>query len=132
MSTFNVRLASASPVPLLPLARKIDPQYLPVFSSRGTGTTFSPSGGDPANEYRTHSGGFKDQVRFYHSPRHIYQDSSLFPFTNPVFAGNPNSADLFPLDYMPNNTMTPENVAFMDNGFDGDFTGFQTYFEGGL
>jgi len=31
---------------------------------------------------------------------------------------------------MPNITMTRENVAYMVDGFDGDFIGFNTYFEG--
>jgi len=31
---------------------------------------------------------------------------------------------------MPNVTMTRENVNYMVGGFDGDFIGFHTYFEG--
>ena len=33
-------------------------------------------------------------------------------------------------DFMPNTTMTLDNVALIVNGFDDDFVRFQAYFEG--
>ena len=89
----------------------------------------SPSGlgrwGDPANDYQINSGGFANQIRVYPEPHHIRRNYSLFPFTNPVFGSL--MEDL--ASYMANSTLTHENVAKMVNGFDGDFVGFQTYFE---
>jgi len=90
----------------------------------------SPSGlgrwGDPANDYQINSGGFAKQIRVYPEPHHIRRNHSLFPFTNSVFGSA--TADL--ASYMANSTLTRENVAKMVNGFDGDFVGFQTYFDG--
>jgi len=92
----------------------------------------SPSGlgrwGDPGNDFQINTGGFKDQIRLYPSPHHIRRNFSVFPFTNAAFQ-NVKGIDV-PAAYMPNTTMVPENVAFMVNGFDGDFIGFQAYFEG--
>ena len=89
----------------------------------------SPSGlgrwGDPANDFQINSGGFKDQMRSYPSPHHIRRNLTLFPFRDPVFGQSAG-----PLaNYMPNTTMTRENVASMVDGFDGDFIGFHAYFE---
>ncbi|KAF9648026.1 Di-copper centre-containing protein [Thelephora ganbajun] len=90
----------------------------------------SPSGlgrwGDPANDYQIYSGGFKDQIRAYPSPHHIRRNYSLFPFANSAFSGFMLNVTSF----MPNSTMTRENVVHMVGGFDGDFIGFHSYFEG--
>ena len=95
----------------------------------------SPSGlggwGSKTNDFQIYDGGFKDEIRFYPTPHHIRRNFSLFPFTNEVFTQLAAGTDFaFPLDFMPNTTMTAENVAFMVNGFDGDYFGFQAYFEG--
>lgn len=90
----------------------------------------SPSGlgrwGDPMNDYQINTGGFKDQIRAYPFPHHIRRNYSLFPFTNSAFG--PFTSDY--VDFMANITLTPENVASMIDGFEGDFIGFQAYFEG--
>ena len=61
----------------------------------------------------------------YPSPHRIRRNFTLYPFDNPSFTA------LFPLPkhLMMNTTMTKENVDYILDKYEGDYFGFQTYFE---
>ena len=80
--------------------------------------------GDQKNDHQVYSGGFIGQMRAYPSPHRIPRKFATF---------NTPGNSLLPIlaDFMPNTTMTLDNVALMVNGFNGNFVGFQAY-HGGL
>jgi tyrosinase len=88
--------------------------------------------GDPDNDYQIKDGGFKDMVVTYPSPHHIRRNFSLFPFTNPNLNPPWGNDPLGPppqTSLMINRTMVKENVDFIVKSFEGNFMGFQGYFE---
>jgi len=68
--------------------------------------------GDPTNDYRIYTGGFKDQIRAYLSPHHPKRDFSPFPFSDPeiispfadCLAAPPLPVDLFGSHDQPSRT----------------------------
>ena len=88
--------------------------------------------GDPANDYRISTGGFKDMVLAYPNPHHIRRNFTLFPYLDlgfPPLWGDDPSTPALPGDLMINTTFTKENVDYLVNNFEGDFFGFHGYFE---
>ena len=79
--------------------------------------------GDQKNDHQVYSGGFIDQMRAYPSPHRI-------PRKFAAFSAPGNSLLPMLANFMPNTTMTLDNVALIVNGFDDDFVRFQAYFEG--
>ena len=70
-------------------------------------------------------------VLAYPTPHHIRRNFTVFPFAifdkpSPLFPGDPASP-LLPKGLMVNTTMTKQNVDYIVNDFEGDFTGFQAY-----
>ena len=63
-------------------------------------------------------------------PHRIPWKFATFPYADPAFSGPGNGPLPMLADFMPNTTMTLDNVALMVNGFDVDFVGFLAYFEG--
>ena len=91
--------------------------------------------GDPDNDYQISTGGFKDIIMAYPSPHRIRRNYTLYPYASPGFPppwGNDPAAPPPPADLMINTTMTKENVDYTVNNYEGDFFGFQTYFENTL
>ena len=84
--------------------------------------------GDPANDYQISTGGFKDLAVAYPTPHRIRRNFTLYPYDNPNFV----APFPFPKGLMINTTMTTENVDFIVNNYEGDFFGFQTYFESAI
>ena len=68
-------------------------------------------------------------MRAYPSPHHIPRKFAAFPYTDPTFSVPGNGPLPMLADFMPNITMTLDNVALMTNGFDDDSVGFQACFE---
>jgi tyrosinase len=88
--------------------------------------------GDPDNDFQIKDGGFKDMVLAYPSPHHIRRNFSLFPFTNPSLIppwGNDPAAPPRPVGFMVNTTMTKQNVDFVVNGFEGNYTSMHAYLD---
>ena len=96
----------------------------------------SPSGvggwGDPTDDSQITTGGFKDVIGAYPSPHRIRRNCTVQPFGGPdpvsLFPDDPTAPPI-PKDLMINTTMTKQNVDSLVDGFEGDFIGFQTYFE---
>lgn len=70
--------------------------------------------GDSGNDYQISTGGFKDMIVAYPIPHHIRRNFTLFP------SGSTTAI---------NTSMTKENVDYIVNNYQGDYIGFQTYFE---
>ena len=88
--------------------------------------------GDPTNDYQISTGGLKDMFLAYPSPHRIRRNFTLYPYASlniPPPFNDPASAPPAPADLMINTTMTQQNVDFILNNFEGDFFGFQAYFE---
>ena len=88
--------------------------------------------GDPTNDYQISTGGLKDMVVAYPSPHRIRRNFTLYPLTNPTIHppfGDDPMAPPSPTGLMINTTMTKENVDFTTDNFEGDFIGFQAFFE---
>ena len=82
--------------------------------------------GDPTNDYQITTGGLKDIMLAYPSPHRIRRNYTLYPYENANTKALP-----FPAlsDLMINTTMTKENVDYIVNNYEGDYFGFQAYFE---
>ena len=81
--------------------------------------------GDPSNDYQITTGGFKDVVVAYPTPHHLRRHYTLYPYDDLGFTAP------FPLPkgLMINTTMTKKNVDYIVDNYEGDYFGFQTYFE---
>ena len=104
------------------------------YNSKFFDTSSSGVGGwgDPANDFQISTGGLKGMVVAYPTPHHLRRNFTLFPFANPTFPppwGDDPSAPPVPAELMMNTTMTQQNVDFILDTYEGDFFGFQTYFE---
>jgi len=96
----------------------------------------SPNGvggwGDPKDDFQIYNGGFKDVVRVYPNPHHVRRNFSLFPFTNPLAPppwGDAPDGPPANLTFMVNTTMTQANVDSVVNGYEGNYTAMQGYFD---
>ena len=107
--------------------RDIEHSTIWNYSSSGPG-----GWGDQKNDHRIDSGGFnsEDQMWAYPSPHHITRKFVAFPYADPAFSAPGNGPLPMLAGFMPNTTMTLDNVALTVNGFDDGFVGFQGYFEG--
>ena len=68
----------------------------------------------------------------YPTPHRLRRNFTLYPYADlsfPPLWGDDSSAPPLPVDLMINTTMTKENVGYLVNNYEGDFFGFQTYFE---
>ena len=68
----------------------------------------------------------------YPNPHHIRRNYSVLPLTNPNLSppfGRDPTAPRPPPNFFINTTMTKKNVDFVTDNFEGDYFGFQKYFE---
>ena len=68
-------------------------------------------------------------MRAYPSPHRIPRKFAAFPYADPAFSVPGNCPLPMLADFMPDITMTLDNVALMTNGFGGGSVGFQACFE---
>ena len=66
----------------------------------------------------------------YPTPHRPRRNFTLYPYNNPNFIPPWGNDPLLPADLMINTTMTKENVDYLVDSYEGDFFGFQAYFEG--
>jgi tyrosinase len=80
--------------------------------------------GDPSRDFEVPSGGLSKFHLSYPSAHTLRRNFTLRPFLNS------NLPDFFPVpDLMANTSFTGAEVNKMIEGFEGDFKGFQRYFE---
>lgn len=79
--------------------------------------------GDPSRDYSISTGGFSSHHVSYPVPHTLRRNFTLQPYLN---FGGPFFPDL---ELEANATFTTEEVSKMVTGFEGDFKGFQKYFE---
>ena len=68
----------------------------------------------------------------YPTPHRLRRNFTLYPYAAPAFPppwGDDPSAPPAPTGLMVNTTMTKENVDYIVDNYEGDYFGFQTYFE---
>jgi len=80
--------------------------------------------GDPSHDFQVPTGGFSDFHVSYPSPHTLRRNFTLRPFES--FKGVPLFSNS---DLMANISFTKAEVDKMVGGFEGDFKGFQQYFE---
>ena len=79
--------------------------------------------GDPANDFQVPTGGFSNFHTSYPSAHTLRRNFTLRPYLN-------SDSPFFPdPELMANTTFTKAEVHKMVEGFDGDYKGFQKYFE---
>jgi tyrosinase len=79
--------------------------------------------GDPANDFQVPTGGFSKFHTSYPSAHTLRRNFTLRPYLN-------FDSPFFPdPELMANTTFTKAEVHKMVEGFDGDYKGFQKYFE---
>lgn len=100
----------------------------PIFSPSTTGFG---GNGDPENDFQITDGGFvNDFAVAYPVPHHVRRNFTTKPWID--FAGSVlASGELLPIDEnkMANTSFSTEEVRKLVEGFEGDFDGFQQYFE---
>ena len=79
--------------------------------------------GDPAHDFEVPSGGFSNLHLSYPSAHTLRRNFTLQPYVNADSPFFPNP------ELMANTTFTEEEVSKMVRGFEGDYKGFQKYFE---
>jgi tyrosinase len=86
--------------------------------------------GDPNNDYQISDGGFSNEHRAYPVPNKIRRNFTLQAWKGLLspFADQVPDPTLDPNKYA-NTTFDEEEVSKLVNGFEGDFRGFQVYFE---
>ena len=69
----------------------------------------------------------------YPTPHRLRRNFTLYPYADPAYPppwGDDPLAPPVPAGLMANTTMTKENVDSLVDSYEGDFFGFQAYFEG--
>lgn len=119
---------------MIELINDFRPDAPDVYNSKFFDASSSGVGGwgDPENDFQISTGGFKDFVVSYPNPHHIRRNFSILPLTNPALIppfGRDPLAPPPPPNFFINVTMSKKNIDFLKGGFEGDYFGFQTYFE---
>ena len=68
----------------------------------------------------------------YPTPHRLRRNFTLYPYADPAYPppwGDDPLAPPVPTGLMANTTMTKENVDYIVNSYEGDYFGFQAYFE---